>query len=159
MNQLLWHFKLSRIYGFIVCNITFCFWDWYNHIIPLLSIYLLCWDSPLEMMFLLKRKKKKRKSTLKKAKSIFLELRLESLTHAYFLTSHETGHKKPAYQTLHSQHALSTSFSSRWSPLSCTDIPDFSYWATLHVLGIQPYINPYLNISGKILQMDETYRL
>lgn len=56
VNELLWHLELPRVYGLIVSDVTFCFRNWNNHVIPLLAVHLLCRDSPLKMVFLKTRK-------------------------------------------------------------------------------------------------------
>ena len=57
MNKLLWHLELPGVEGLVVRDVALCLGDGDNHVVPLLAIYLLCRDGPLEMVLLQERKK------------------------------------------------------------------------------------------------------
>lgn len=59
MNKLLWHLELPGVEGLIVRDVALCLGDGDNHVVPLLAVYLLRGDGPLEMVLLEGRKKKK----------------------------------------------------------------------------------------------------
>lgn len=52
VNELLWLLELSFVQTIVVVDIALCFRDWDNHALLLFSENLLCWDCPLQMMFL-----------------------------------------------------------------------------------------------------------
>lgn len=57
MNKLLWHFELPGVEGLVVRDVALRLGDGDNHVVPLLAIYLLRRDGPLEMVLLKERKK------------------------------------------------------------------------------------------------------
>lgn len=60
VNKLLWHLELPGVEGLIVRDVALCLGDGDNHVVPLLAVYLLRGDGPLEMVLLEGRKKKKK---------------------------------------------------------------------------------------------------
>ena len=52
MNKLLWHLELPGVKGIVVRDVALRLGDGDNHVVPLLAVYLLRRDGPLEMVLL-----------------------------------------------------------------------------------------------------------
>lgn len=57
MNKLLWHLELPGVEGLVVRDVALCLGDGDDHVVPLLAVYLLRRDGPLEMVLLEERER------------------------------------------------------------------------------------------------------